>query len=306
MARLTFQQVIARIQRMPGLGRIGMGEIIEAIQTASKDLGNQPWPWNYAETNIAIPAVYTTGTVTVTIGSATVTGAATTWDPTWYGRRIAFGNSNLDYIVSSIGGVGTLTLDQPYQGASNLTNVTYSMWQDTYLYPSDYIIASDTALLDAELRTRVRKIPRYRFEQLMNAGYRRMFSSIALFYCDHGEDLSAGNYGAYRFRLGPPLSGAKELRLCYHRMAPDLANPTDKTMLPEGFDELLPLVAAAKLYDMDKERGSSFEVKALAAGKIKLLKRQVATQTIDDLPEPTSEIPDSSMSQWGLMIERMS
>ena len=87
-------------------------------------------------------------------------------------------------------------------------------------------------------------------------------------------------------------------------MAPDLV-PTSVTVFPEGYDEIITLTAASKLYDLHKMPGESEAAKALAAGKIRLLKRQVATQTIDDVPDAMTEVPDSSISQWGLMISRM-
>jgi len=305
VAKQTFRQIIADVQRYPSLDTISLGQIIDSISTVTKDIGNQPWPWNYAETNILVPAAYSTGTVSVNNGSATVTGALTVWDPTWYGRRVRFGNSNLDYTVTSIGGVGTLTLNQPVNLTASLVNSSYTMYQDTYLYPSDYIVGSDVALLQPVVRARIPKIPRYKFEMAMNAGLRSFSTNIQMFYCDHGEDFTSGTYSRrLRFRLGPPPTGPAELRLCYHRMAPDIA-AAEMTTLPDGFDEVITLMAAARLYDLQKMPGLSDPVKAIAAGKLKLLRRAVTTQTIDDVPNATMEMPDSSISQWGLMISRM-
>jgi hypothetical protein len=306
MARRTFQQIAAGIQRKPGLSSVSLGQIYDAANTASKDLGNQPWPWNYAETNVLIPPAYSIGTVNVTDQQATVTGAGTTWVTSWYGRRIRFGNSNLDYVVQSIGGAGTLTLAQPVNLGANVVNATYTMYQDTYTYPSDYILGSDVALMQPMIRNRIPKIPRYKFEIIMNSGLRSMSTNIGMFYTDHGEDLTSGTATSrlYRFRLGPPQSGASELRLCYHQMAPDLVI-TDMTTFPEGYDEVIELTAAAKLYDLYKMPGESTAAKELAAGKIRLLKRQVSTQTIDDVPAALDEVGNSSISQWGMMIGRV-
>lgn len=306
MARVTFQQVIAEVQRMPGLQRISLGEIIDKIAVVSKDLGNQPWPWNYAETNVIVPPAYTVGTINVTDGTNAVIGNGTTWDINWYGRRIRFSNSNLDYIIQAIPFPNVIFLAQPVNLGQNIVNGTYTMYQDTYLYPQDYILGSDVALLQPVVRTRIPKLPRYKYEMIMNAGMRSFSTNIQMFYCDQGEDLSVGTTtsGQYRFRLGPPPAGPAELRLCYHQMAPDLV-PTSITTFPEGYDEIIALTAASKLYDLRKMPGESEAAKALAAGKIRLLKRQVATQTIDDVPDAAFEVPDSSISQWGMLISRM-
>ena len=310
MARATLTQIVADIQRMPNLATVSLGEIMDHVNTAAKDIGNQPWPWNYAETNILVPAPYSTGTINVTNGKNTVNGVLTAWDPTWYGRRIRFGNSNLDYIISSIL-PAQLFLEQPVNLGANIVNGSYTIYQDTFVYPADYIVGSDVALLQPTIRTRIPKIPRYKFEMLMNSGYRSFSTNIQMFYCDHGEDLTVGNIsgfsGRFRFRLGPPPAGPAELRLCYHQMAPDM-DPTfgagAQTTLPDGFDEIIELTAAAALYNTHKSPGESAAAMALAAGKMRLLRRQIATQTIDDVPNAAFEVPDSSISQWGMLISR--
>jgi len=311
MARQTFKQVVADVQRKPGLARVSLGQIMDAVQMAAKDLGNESWPWNYAETNVLVPAPYTTGTINVTDGTNLVTGVLTTWDTTWYGRRIRFSNSNLDYIISSFTNPTQLFLAQPVNLGANIVNGSYTIYQDTYVYPADYIVGSDVALLQPVIRTRVPKIPRYKFEMYMNSGLRSMSTNIQMFYCDQGEDLTVGSVsgfsGRYRFRLGPPPAGAAELRLCYHQMAPDFSPALQsgaQTTFPEGFDEIIGLVAASRLYDYQTMPGESTATKMIAAGKIRLLKRQVSTQTIDDVPAGLYEVPDSSISQYGMMISR--
>jgi hypothetical protein len=303
MARATFRQVIAGVQRKPGLESVSLGKIIDAVAIASKDVGNQPWPWNYAETNVLVPPPYSTGTVSITNNTGSVTGnAPADWTPYvgQFGWRIRFGNSNLDYIISNIINPNLILLSQPINLAASLVNSSYTLYKDTYEYPSDYIIGSDVALLQPIVRTRIPKIPRYKFEIAMNAGLRSFSTNIQMFYCDQGET----SFGTFQFRLGPPPAGPSELRLCYHSMAPDLI-PTDLTLLPDGYDEIIMLMAASRLYDMQKLPGLSDAAKSQAEGKIKLLRRQVMTQTIDDVPNASYEVPDSSISQWGMIIGRM-
>lgn len=303
MARATFRQIVAEVQRKPGLETISLGEIIDAVATASKDLGNQPWPWNYAESNVLVPAPITEGTVSITDGTATVNHVGLAWPFGLTGYRIRFGNSNLDYIVTTTTNF-TATLAQPVNLGANIVNGTYTMYKDTYAYPSDYIVGSDVALLQPTIRTRIPKIPRYKFEMAMNAGLRSFSTNIQMFYCDAGQGVDNAGTRYFQFRLAPPPAGPAELRLCYHSMAPDLSMAS-QTLIPDGYDEILSLVASSKLYDLHMQSGLSEGAKALAAGKIRLLKRQVATQTIDDVPDAAYEVPDSSISQWGMMIGRM-
>jgi hypothetical protein len=306
MARATFRQIVADIQRLPNLASLSFGHILDAVATAEKDIGNQPWPWNYKETNVLVPPPYSTGAVDVVNNTPTVTGAAGNL-PNWtpyigqIGWRLRFGNSNLDYIISSIVNATTITLEQPVNLSASLVNSSYTLYKDTYGYPSDYMIGSDVALLQPIVRSRIPKIPRYRFEMAMNAGLRSFSTNIQMFYCDQGQTST----GVYQFRLGPPPAGPCELRLCYHSTAPDLTNITDTTLLPEGYDEIIGLMAASKLYDTHRQPGMSDGCKNIAAGKLRLLKKQIAAQTIDDTPNASNEVPDSSISQWGMMIGRM-
>jgi hypothetical protein len=302
MARMTFRDMIADIQRKPGLESMSLGEIMDSISSVSKDLGNQPWPWNYAETNVLVPAPYSTGTVNVTDQTSAVVGVATNWAPFvgLPGWRLRFGSSNLDYIITSINNAASITLAQPINLGANIVNGSYTLYKDTYQYPTDYVVASDVALLQPIIRTRIPKVPRYKFEIVMNAGLRSFSTNIQMFYCDHEETAA----GVYQFRLGPPPAGPSELRLCYHKQSPDvvITNPAQVTMLPDGYDEIISLGAAAKLYMLHKQPGLADQINAITAGKIKLLKRQVAAQTIDDIPNAAYEVPDSSISQWGMII----
>lgn len=302
MARLTISEIVAAIQRMPGLANIPIGKILDAVEQIIKDYGNQPWPWNYAESNVLVPAPYSTGTVDVVNATATVTGTSTVWTPYigLTGWRMRFSNSNLDYIISSINSATSITLAQPVNLAASLTLASYTLYQDTFDYPADYIIASDVSLEQPLVRMRIPKIPRDKFENAMNSGLRSMSTNIQMFYCDQGQ-LN----GRFRFRLGPPPAGVAELRLCYHSMAADITAVTQTTDFPDGYDDAVTLGAAATLYDLNRQPGAADAARALATGKLKLLRRQVTTATIDDVANPAYEVPDSSISQWGMMIGRM-
>lgn len=303
MARATYRQIVADIQRKPGLENLSLGEIFDAVATASKDIGNQPWPWNYAETNVLVPAPLSTGTVSIPDLTDIVTLAGSTFPPSLIGWRIRFGNSNLDYIVSQVIDPTHILLAQVVNLGANLVNSSYTLYQDTYFYPDDYILGSDVALLQPTIRTRIPKIPRYKFEMAMNAGLRSFSTNIQMFYCDQGEGQDQfGNY-RFQFRLAPPPAGPAELRLCYHAMSPNFV-PGATTLIQEGYDEIISLIAASKLYNLHRQPGTADACTALAAGKIKLLKRQVAAQTIDDVPDAMYEVPDSSISQWGMIIGR--
>lgn len=96
------------------------------------DIGLYPIPSNSTNTITLVytatdknlsQAAYTTGTITVTNNSATVTGAGTTWSPQMVGRYFQVTDSagNTDgqfYKVASVVSATQLTLEQTYQGTT--------------------------------------------------------------------------------------------------------------------------------------------------------------------------------------------
>lgn len=83
-------------------------------------------------------ATYTTGTITCTNNSQTVTGVGTGWISVGgviVGRRITLGGSNQRYTITAINSDTSLTVDYPYDGttASLLTYVIYG--QEFYNLP---------------------------------------------------------------------------------------------------------------------------------------------------------------------------
>lgn len=91
------------------------------------------WPRNYREGWIPLIPLYTTGTVTVSNASRSVTGSSTAWDFTMVGAKILLGGSY--YKITSVTSTTALIISQPYQGTT-LTDSTYQIWVDEYrLYP---------------------------------------------------------------------------------------------------------------------------------------------------------------------------
>lgn len=72
---------------------------------------------------------YTTGTVTATLDSKTVTGASTSWISAGIhiGQRISISGSSLPFIITAVSSATSLTVDRAYDGttASSLTYTIY-------------------------------------------------------------------------------------------------------------------------------------------------------------------------------------
>lgn len=94
------------------------------------------WPFLWTTDFFSVVANYTTGTVSITVGSATVTGTSTVFTAAHAGRKIRFGSEAAFYTIKSQDSTTQLTLDQLYQGTTN-TAATYSIYQDTFLLRAD-------------------------------------------------------------------------------------------------------------------------------------------------------------------------
>jgi len=91
------------------------------------------WLKDYGYINI-VPT-YTTGTVTVTQDSATVTGSGTTFTEAMEGRLIKFGTEDNWYEISAYVSATEITLASNYVGDTGSTTFT--------IYKTDYPLASD-------------------------------------------------------------------------------------------------------------------------------------------------------------------
>jgi len=83
---------------------------------------------------------YVTGTITATLNSATVTGSGTSWTSAMIGRYFSVtdtdGNTDgMFYRVSAVGGTGSLTLENVYEGPT-ISGGTYQI-AEVYGLPED-------------------------------------------------------------------------------------------------------------------------------------------------------------------------
>lgn len=103
-------------------------------------------PWLERDAVLITRAPYTTGTVTTTIGSVTVTGASTLWSTVdAYGianaratGKMSFGDNNI-YGITSVGGAGTITLANRFVSTAALAAASYTYFEDEYALATDFL-----------------------------------------------------------------------------------------------------------------------------------------------------------------------
>src|SRR3990167_1564596 len=106
---------------------------------------NHVYPWAIREAVLITQPDYTTGTVTITQGSTTLTGASTAWTTAnafgvanaRAGGKVKIGSVTDVYEVSTVGGATSITLASRFTG-SDVSAGSYTYFEDDYALASDF------------------------------------------------------------------------------------------------------------------------------------------------------------------------
>lgn len=96
---------------------------------------------------LTIQAPYTTGTISITAGSTTLTGVSTLWttantygvNNARVGGKIVLPGYTDIYTVTAVSGAGTLTLDNRFVGTTLTAGTAYIYFEDVYDLAADYL-----------------------------------------------------------------------------------------------------------------------------------------------------------------------
>ena len=136
----------------------------------------EKFPWAERSATILTHDDYATGTVSVSIGSTTVTGVSTLWTTTnsygvanvRAGGKIVFAGEQNVYEVASVEAAGSLTLATRYIGDAALSAETYVYFEDEYDLAADFLKPIDVQTFDT-----VGEI-----ELISRTDFRRMFPRV--------------------------------------------------------------------------------------------------------------------------------
>lgn len=98
----------------------------------------RPWSWLIKFGQFVSQPIFNTGTVSLTSGSATVTGVGTGWNGTLVGRQFRVGFAAPIYTILSVESATSMTLDSVW-GYVSLSNVTYMVYDCFFTVPSDFL-----------------------------------------------------------------------------------------------------------------------------------------------------------------------
>lgn len=251
MGYRTFLQLSHKVLREVAapLDRATVFEVQEAINDALGEIV-QYNNWNFLLDRYDIPLVasYTTGTATFTQGSTSFSGLGTTWNTGWFNRKIIISGDSQEKEVLQFTSANAGTLRFPFNStATVIAGVPYTIYQDEYPLPISS--GRDLVIINPILRYRLKRPPRYTFED--RVVWSRFFgaSPRPVAYTDAGADWNSlsPTAGQPRIRIWPAGFAAQDLQLYFYKTFTKLLLDTDKSILPEEFDELLIDMAVARL-----------------------------------------------------------
>ena len=92
----------------------------------------------------SLPALYDTGTVSVTVGSGTCTGSGTTFTSAMVGRYIRIAGQFTQFLITAYSSATSITIQpntqssQGYIGPENLSGATYQITQERVALPANF------------------------------------------------------------------------------------------------------------------------------------------------------------------------
>lgn len=115
------------------------------------------WWWAERRAVLITKEPYSTGTVTVTQGSTSVTGSSTAWttadafgvNNAAVGHKITLGALGEVYTISTVASATSLTLESRYTG-DDLSGGSYTVFADEYALASDFFVPMDLRVFSEE------------------------------------------------------------------------------------------------------------------------------------------------------------
>jgi len=135
MALLQFSTIVTRVKDITKLSNKD-SLIKDSIQMGLNRLTSEPLPYLTEEGVIQTVAPYETGTVSVTNGSATVTGSGTTFTLAMVGRKIRVAGENTYYKIKSFSSATSITLENNFIGSTQ-SGSSFSIFKDEYRLAPD-------------------------------------------------------------------------------------------------------------------------------------------------------------------------
>lgn len=144
MALPTVHDLFSRMLKdIPGAEALDF--VLQVNVALEKIWMTRRWRYFLSATSFDLTPAYTTGTVTVTLSSATVTGSGTTFTSGMVGRTFRLSGSSRIYTVATYVSATSITLDRVWSETTS-AGATYSIYRDTYTLPSGFYALAESGV----------------------------------------------------------------------------------------------------------------------------------------------------------------
>lgn len=175
------------------------------------------WSFKIGQGTFYTPASYSTGTVTMTNGSAVVAGSGTTFTSAMVGRQFQIGG--FVFTIASYSSATSITLDTTWYG-DTVAGSTYQILQ-AYITPTPTDFLSWISVIDPALGWRIRT--GYNSSELDTIDPRRSSTGTPTLLAGRSYNSST----VARYELWPYSTAAKQYMYLYEKRVTDLTNPGD-------------------------------------------------------------------------------
>lgn len=190
------------------------------------------WGGQVAESQFIIPDAYSTGTISATNASITVTGAATGWTAALEGRQFYTGGAGPYYTISTVDvGAQTLTLERAFGGTTTGAGTAYEIAQAYVTPPTDFLAFKSIKDPVNNWRIRFNK-PQ---EWLDRVDARRSTAGNAWYFVDYRQSST----GVPRYEVWPRVTSQRVYPFLYWRRPADMTTDDATPMFPLRGDELV-------------------------------------------------------------------
>lgn len=199
------------------------------------------WRHYITRDTITLSAVYTTGTVTLTEGSATVVGDGTTFTSGMVGWKFVATDGNGVYTITAFTDTEHITIS-PAWASDDLADADFQIYQDTYDFPSDMMMllevldsVTERPLNGIEWTDAVR-----RWESFTYTDQTAIPPTFAWpwEYVQHGFNAATG---CYQVIVNALAETERTLDVVYRRWPGDVTKITDTPDIPKYLEEVLRL-----------------------------------------------------------------
>ena len=198
------------------------------------------WSQLKARGEFYLPDPYTTGTVSVTNGATTVSGAATAWTASMVGRQIMMASQGVPWydIVAVDVGLQTLTLDRAYSGP-DLAGDSYEINQVFVTMPTDfdYFLSLVDPVREWRLYTDVPQstIDNWDPKRTRTAGDPWLLSPMGA----QPTALQTAGVPRHRYEVWPRTGSARRLVYRYQKTNPTLQTAANRPFWPLTYEVIL-------------------------------------------------------------------